>query len=93
MYVFRASGESDMTNTLTTSSRYMHTKLPITDNDMTTCVNTIQTPLNCESSSEDGVRLRWRMKTPFGAHLYTLIFLSYRQSGPCAMPPGLGHSG
>ena len=40
MYVFRASGESDMTNTLTTSSGYMHTKLPITDDDMTTCVNT-----------------------------------------------------
>ena len=33
------------------------------------------------------------MKAPFGAHLYTLIFLSpatYRPSGPCAMSPGLG---
>ena len=39
--------------------------------------------------------LRWRMKFPLGAHVYTLIFFTpatYRPSGPSEISRGLGHS-
>ena len=61
VHVSRASGEYVR---LTTSSEHIHTILPITDNDMTTL--SMQTPLNTDSSSDDGGRLRWWMNTPFG---------------------------
>ena len=57
VHVSRASGECVGHVRLTTSSEHIHTILPITDKDMTTL--SMQTPLNTDSSSDDGGRLRW----------------------------------
>ena len=54
-----------------------------------------QMPRKYESFSEDGWILRWRIKFPLGAHVYTLILLlpaTYRPSGPCEISYGVRHS-